>query len=103
LAALGMFLKYRPWERKNGNGDGRHSKAGDLDPEIWTAKIRKIVQDENENLMRDFRLLLEARTGTLVKELREPIMENIDQTRHDLRNDMQTVIGTVYQVRKKTE
>jgi hypothetical protein len=22
LAALGMLLKYRPWERKNGNGNG---------------------------------------------------------------------------------
>jgi len=107
LAALYLVLKMKPWERKNGNGNGKHGivgpKSGELDPEVWKAEIRRIIQEENESLMNDLRLLLEARTGTLVKELREPLMKNIDDTRHTLANGMQTVVGAVYQARKKTE
>ena len=105
LSALWMFLKFKPWERKNGNGNGKHGapKSGELDPEVWKAEIRRIIQEENESLMNDLRLLLEARTGTLVKELREPLMKNIDDTRHTLANGMQTVVGALYQTRKKPE
>jgi hypothetical protein len=98
IAALIVVLFIVKALRNGGKRNGKRS--GEMDPDVWKSFIRQIVQEENERQMGDLRMLLEVRTGTLVKEIKEPMMKNLDDTRHDLRNAMQTAISSAHQLGK---
>lgn len=94
-------------KKKNGNGDDKpkSQKSGDLDPAVWEAKFQLMLQTTtdkgNERLMGDIRSLLESRTGMLVKEIKDPILDDLQTTRHDLRNAMQTTVAQIAGLLKK--
>jgi hypothetical protein len=52
LAALGMLLKYKPWERKNGNNGKRQQSAGEQSSDYWKIEIRNAVKEAVEQEFR---------------------------------------------------
>jgi len=97
-----LFLKEMfAFLAKKKNGNGHKPKSGDVDPDVWKANIATIVREGNERLMADMRMLLEARTGMLVKEIKEPILESLQATRHDARNGMQSTVAQIAGLLKK--
>jgi hypothetical protein len=88
LAALGILLKAKPWERKNGNG--KKNSAGEKDPSYWTGEIGRIVEQKlsahdairNEEirklLEREFQIWGASRTEELRRLMKETIGDWLD-------------------------
>lgn len=95
LGATGLRLAQTVIAKRNGDGS-RRPESGKVDPAVWKADIRAIVQDENEELMKDIRLLLEARTGMLIREIKDPILNDVKDIRHDLRNAISEALARAY-------
>lgn len=104
ITALWMILKYKPWERRNGHGNGKtEPKSGEQSIDFWKNSIRQVVneaikdefekrnevireilREENQSLLEDFRNQLEIRNSAIVDKIRD----EIGKTRHDLRNEI---------------
>ena len=71
------------------NRNGHHprngkDKAGNLSPEDWEGRMVKMHEASEERLMRDIRLLMDARTLILVEKVTQPIVLEIRGLRDDL-------------------
>lgn len=83
-----LFLKEMfAFLAKKKNGDGHDVKA--------------IVQKENEALMANLRLLLDARLGAMANSIKDPILADLQATRHDARNGMQSTVAQIANLLKK--
>jgi len=71
--------------KKNGNGhsNGR-DKAGELSAQDWEGRMTRMHQESEERLMGDMRLLMEARTMTLVEKVTDPIVKELRGLRDDM-------------------
>lgn len=92
LGAAGLRLAQTVIVKKDGNGN-RQQKSGKVSPEVWKADIRKIIQEENEDVMADIRLLLDARIGAIRRELTDPILSDLKETRNSLRTALTEAIA----------
>lgn len=103
LGAAAVKLAQTILSKDKGDGDNSKRKSGDVDPAVWRADITRIIREENEDLMGDIRMLLEARAGSYVKEIKDPILTDLKETRHDIRSAMQEAIGRAYQMGKDSK
>lgn len=106
LGALFLLLKYKPWK----NGNSHHSEveeAGKVEREVWESFFkeeirkdgeitRKSIREENESAIEDIRKLLESRVVSTPKDILEPILKDLKDTRHDLRGAISTAIANAY-------
>lgn len=67
-------------KKKNGNGHD----------------VQAIVHKESENLMAHIRLLLEARLVVQESAIRDPILKDLKETRHDMRTAIQEGLSREY-------
>jgi hypothetical protein len=94
LSALWLFLKYKPWKNGSNGGASRANSAGERDTQFWTDEIRKIVREEvlgalakrneeirkivheeNEDIMEDIRKLSDARNDKIRIIVREELRD----------------------------
>jgi hypothetical protein len=92
LSALWLLLKYKPWKNGGNGGASRANSAGERDTQFWTDEIRKIVREEittafsnrnegirrivheeNEDIMEDIRKLSDARNDKIRIIVREEL------------------------------
>ncbi len=84
LAALGMLLKFKPWERKS-DDSGTNGHSGSKPVSYWQQEFRKAVKEELDDWGK----------GRLEK-FEQVVKDEMKETRHDLRNEMQKVVNAIF-------
>lgn len=97
-AAVLKFLPAFMRALKDRNGGHKASDEAAVD-----ARVRAVVQKENESLMADIRLLMESRNMTVREKVTDPIVAAIEKTRHDIRNVVSEALADAYRKGKRSE